>query len=91
MPRIKKIKKTVLLNAKRTPVSKKRYIKKVTLEDVVHLYKPEELNALAELSMESEKIQKKMIKKRSMVIRGSIRNIVLGITSKDLVEIARLH
>jgi hypothetical protein len=91
MPRIKKIKKTVLLNAKRTPVSKKSYIKKVTLEDVVHLYKPEELNALVEISMESEKIQKKMIKKRSMVIRGSIRNIVLGITSKDLVEIARLH
>ncbi len=91
MPKIKKIKKTALLKTKGTPVSKKRYIKKVTLEDVVHLYKPEELNALVEISMESEKIQKKMIKKRSMVIRGSIRNIVLGITSKDLVEIARLH
>lgn len=91
MPKIKKIKKTALLKTKGTPVSKKRNIKKVTLEDVVHLYKPEELNALVEISMESEKIQKKMIKKRSMVIRGSIRNIVLGITSKDLVEIARLH
>lgn len=90
MSRIKKIKKTILLNTKKTAVPK-RYIKKVTLEDVVHLYKPEELNALVEISMESEKIQKKMIKKRSMVIRGSIRNIVLGITSKDLVEIARLH
>lgn len=91
MPRIKKIKKTVLLNAKRTPVSKKRYIKKVTLEDVVHLYKPEELNALVELSMKAEKVQKSTIRKRSTVIRGNIRNIVLGITSKDLVEIARLH
>lgn len=91
MPRIKKIKKTVLLNAKRTPVSKKRYIKKVTLEDVVHLYKPEELNALVELSMKAEKVQKNTIRKRSTVIRGNIRNIVLGITSKDLVEIARLH
>lgn len=90
MSRIKKIKKTILLNTKKTAVPQ-RYIKKVTLEDVVHLYKPEELNALVEISMESEKIQKKMIKKRSMVIRGSIRNIVLGITSKDLVEIARLH
>lgn len=91
MPRIKKIKKTVLLNAKRTPVSKKRYIKKVTLEDVVHLYKPEELNALAELSMKAERVQKNTIRRRSTVIRGNIRNIVLGITSKDLVEIARLH
>lgn len=91
MPRIKKIKKTVLLNAKRTPVSKKRYIKKVTLEDVVHLYKPEELNALVELSMKAERVQKNTIRKRSTVIRGNIRNIVLGITSKDLVEIARLH
>lgn len=90
MSRIKKIKKTILLNTKKTAVPQ-RYIKKVTLEDVVHLYKPEELNALVEISMESEKIQKNMIKKRSTVIRGSIRNIVLGITSKDLVEIARLH
>lgn len=90
MSRIKKIKKTILLNTKKTSVPQ-RYIKKVTLEDVVHLYKPEELNALVEISMESEKIQKNMIKKRSTVIRGSIRNIVLGITSKDLVEIARLH
>lgn len=91
MPRIKKIKKTVLLKAKRTPVSKKRYIKKVTLEDVVHLYKSEELNALVELSMKAERVQKNTIRKRSAVIRGNIRNIVLGITSKDLVEIARLH
>ena len=91
MPRIKKIKKTVLLNAKRTPVSKKRYIKKVTLEEVVHLYKPDELNALVELSMKAERVQKNTIRKRSTVIRGNIRNIVLGITSKDLVEIARLH
>ena len=90
MSRIKKIKKTILLNTKKT-ADPQRYIKKVTLEDVVHLYKPEELNALVEISMESEKIQKNMIKKRSTVIRGSIRNIVLGITSKDLVEIARLH
>jgi len=91
MPRIKKIKKTVLLKAKRTPVSKKCYIKKVTLEDVVHLYKPDELNALVELSMKAERVQKNTIRKRSAVIRGNIRNIVLGITSKDLVEIARLH
>lgn len=91
MPKIKKIKKTALLKTKGTPVSKKRNIKKVTLEDVVHLYKPEELNALVELSMKAERVQKNTIRKRSAVIRGNIRNIVLGITSKDLVEIARLH
>lgn len=90
MSRIKKIKKTILLNTKKTAVPQ-RYIKKVTLEDVVHLYKPEELNALVEISMKAERVQKNTIRKRSMVIRGSIRNIVLGITSKDLVEIARLH
>lgn len=90
MSRIKKIKKTILLNTKKTAVPQ-RYIKKVTLEDVVHLYKPEELNALVELSMKAERVQKNTIRKRSAVIRGNIRNIVLGITSKDLVEIARLH
>ena len=90
MKKKKKIKKTILLNTKKTAVPK-RYIKKVTLEDVVHLYKPEELNALVELSMKAERVQKNTIRKRSAVIRGNIRNIVLGITSKDLVEIARLH
>lgn len=90
MSRIKKNKKTILLNTKKTAVPQ-RYIKKVTLEDVVHLYKPEELNALVELSMKAERVQKNTIRKRSAVIRGNIRNIVLGITSKDLVEIARLH